>query len=124
METDSIKKGEKMDKITVVQVVAIIGGIVGLLKAIEYLCNFFKGGFTKALTPVMDKLDAMDKKIEAVDMNATKNYLTIALADAWKEDLPSVERERIHEEYEHYSKNGGNSYIHTEYERLKEEGKI
>lgn len=113
-----------MDKITVVQVVAIIGGIVGFLKAVEYLCNFLKGGFDKALSPVMEKLDALDKKIDAVDMNAHKNYLTHAMADAWEKDLPSVERERIHEAYEHYAAKGGNSYIHTEYQRLKEAGKI
>lgn len=113
-----------MDKITVVQVVAIIGGIVGFLKAVEYLCNFFKGSFDKALSPVMEKLEEVNHKVDTVDLSACKNYLTHAMSDAWTEDLPSVEKERIHEVYEHYAEKGGNSYIHTEYERLKEAGKI
>lgn len=117
-----------MDKITVVQVVAIIGGVVAVLKSIEYICNLIKGfadsWMEKAVKPIMDKLDNVDKKVDGVDMNACKNFLTRSLSDAWNEDTPSVERERIHEVYEHYTKLGGNSYIHTEYERLKEAGKI
>lgn len=67
----------------------------------------------------------LDEKIDEVQMDNCKNYLVqmIAKADSGQK-LSSVEKERYYENYDTYIKLGGNSYIHTETERLKKEGLI
>ena len=38
--------------------------------------------------------------------------------------IDEVEKERFYETYEHYTKLGGNSYIHDKVESLKKAGKL
>ena len=109
--------------------VAIVAGLVGFIKGIEYLCGKLGKAASKwlekGLEPVKKKLDAIDKKVVANELESDKTILVRFLADIKNgEKLTDIETERLHETYERYTQLGGNSYIHTEWERLREEGKI
>lgn len=84
-----------------------------------------------ALRRVIKKLfEPINKKIDDVDMNSTKNFLVRCIADIDKEGIDDVTKLRFYEQYEHYAKPkadgglGGNSYIKDEVERFKKEGKL
>lgn len=63
--------------------------------------------------------------IDNIQLDNCKNYLVQAIAKVQTgSELTAVERERYWENYDTYVKLGGNSYIHTETERLKKEGKL
>ena len=71
------------------------------------------------------KKEDLFKAINKVEMNNCKNYLvqTIAKVEDGMELTP-VEKERYWENYDIYVELGGNSYIHSETEKLKKEGKL
>lgn len=70
------------------------------------------------------KQDLIDE-INKVQMDNCKNYLVQAIGKMENgEVLSIVEKERYYENYDAYIKLGGNSYIHTETEKLRKEGKI
>ena len=116
--------------------VAIVAGLVGLIKGLEYL--FTKAGraaskwVQKELAPTNAKIDALgrrieevDKKVDASELEDCKNFLVGFLSDIkLGQRVAEVERERFHETYERYKALGGNSYIRTEVERLKKAGKL
>lgn len=65
----------------------------------------------------------LDEKIDEVQMDNCKNYLVQAIAKLEAGGkLSPVEIERFYENYDTYTKLGGNSYIHSETEKLKKEG--
>lgn len=67
----------------------------------------------------------LDEKIDEVQMDNCKNYLVQAIAKVEAGGkLSPVEMERYYENYDTYTKLGGNSYIHSETEKLKKEGLI
>lgn len=69
--------------------------------------------------------EPINKKIDQVDINATKNYLVARISELKNgEKLDDVQVERFVEQYDHYLKIGGNSYIKLEVEKLKNQGKI
>lgn len=110
-------------------IVAGVAGLVGLMKGLEYL--FGKIGRTatklleKGLEPVNRKLDLIEKKVVSNQLENDKTILVRFLADIKTgERLTEIEIERLHETYARYTANGGNSYIHTEWERLRKEGKL
>ena len=107
---------------SVIFLAGLIGGIKYLRKVLkESLTEMFKDQF-EAINP---KLDAMDGKIERVDMQSCKNFLVRFLADVERGDMTHLsEIQRFWEEYEHYLKEGGNSYIKEWVEKLKKEGKL
>lgn len=109
--------------------VAFIAGLVGLIKGIEYL--FGKAGraatkwLERGLEPMSIKLDAIDKKVASNQLENDKTILVRFLSDIKTgEPLTEIEIERLHETYTRYIQNGGNSYIHDEWEKLKKEGKL
>ena len=67
-----------------------------------------------------DLINAIDK----VQLDNCKNYLVQQISAADRRDLSPAEKERYWENYDTYIKLGGNSYIHSETERLKNEGKL
>lgn len=106
-----------------------IAGLVALIKGIEYLLGKIGRAATKwlekGLEPVNKKLDSIDKKVISNQLENDKTILVRFLADIKTgEKLTEIETERLHETYARYTDNGGNSYIHTEWERLKKEGKL
>jgi len=109
--------------------VAAIAGLVGFIKGIEYLIGEMSRAASKwlekGLEPINRKLDSIDKRVETNELESDKTILVRFLADIKNgEKLTDIETERLHETYQRYTQLGGNSYIHTEWERLKKEGKI
>lgn len=103
--------------------------LVGLFTGIGYLHKHLKDWITKSLK---DQLDSIDKKIEGlhariddVDMDSCKTFLVRYLSDIEKGNpLDEIEKERFWEQYQHYSKMGGNSYIRRKVDQLTDEGKL
>lgn len=118
-----------MESVTIGQIALIIAFIVSLIKGVEYLYTLASKTATKwlksCLTPIQDKLDAIDEKTDSIDLSGCKNFLVRFLADVEQGNkIDEVERERFYEVYEHYTKLGGNSYIHDKVEKLKKENKL
>jgi hypothetical protein len=118
-----------MENITVGQIGLAVTFLVGLISGIGYLHTQMKVWIAEALK---DQLKAIDNKmnelndhIDDVDMNATKNFLVARLADIEQgHPLNEIEAERFWEQFEHYHKIGGNSYIDMKVEKLKSLGKL
>ena len=67
-----------------------------------------------------DLINAINK----VQLDNCKNYLVQQISAADRRNLSPAEKERYWENYDTYIKLGGNSYIHSETDRLKKEGKL
>lgn len=67
-----------------------------------------------------DLINAINK----VQLDNCKNYLVQQISAADRRPLTNAEKERYWENYDTYIALGGNSYIHSETERLKKEGKL
>ena len=117
-----------MDKITLGQIAMAVSFLVALIGGIGYLHNQLKKWVSDSLKEqfeLMDKkIDALGEKVDAVDMNATKNFLVARLADIENDGLDEIELERFYEQYGHYHKLGGNSYIDQKVNKLKSAGKL
>lgn len=118
-----------MESITIGQIALVIAFLVAFIKGIEYLYVLSSKGaekwFKRLLKPMEDKLDTIDAKTNSIDLGACKNFLVRFLADVEQENkIDEVEKERFYEVYEHYTKLGGNSYIHDKVEKLKKENKL
>ena len=116
-----------MQDITLGEIGVIVAFLVALISGGLYLHNAVKKYLTAQLRTELDainnKLDCMDQSLISVDMNHTKNYLVRFLSDVEKgESIDEIERERFWEQYEHYSKIGGNSYIKVKVDSLKSKG--
>lgn len=108
-----------MENITIGQIGAILAYISVLGGSVAYVSKIVTKAVEKALKPLNDKIDKVDK-------NATMNYLVARLDEIEKgEKLEGVAKKRFIDELEHYTNDlKGNSYIHEEVERLKKEGKM
>lgn len=118
-----------MESITVGGIVACIGLLVAFIQGIKYLRTSIKDWMREALRESFDglngKIEALQTKVDDVDMGTCKNFLVARLAELEKgNDLNEIEKERFWEQYEHYSSIGGNSYIQRKVEELKAEGKL
>lgn len=107
-----------MDNVTLGQIRDIVLWIVAFSGGLATIIKVIKSTISKAFVPI-------EKKIDIVDLNATKNYLVARLAELKDgTGLDDISRERFFEQYEHYKKLGGNSYITHEVEILQREGKL
>lgn len=107
-----------MENITLGQISIWLAFAVALYGSVKFIVNEVTGAVNKGLEPI-------NAKIDEVDLNATKNFLVSQIRDIVKgEELDDISRERFFEQYEHYTKLGGNSYILREVEKLKKEGKL
>lgn len=118
-----------MEQITLGQIGLAVTFIVGLLGGIGYLKTHLQDWIRESLKDdfraMEDKICAVQNRLDDVDMGAVKNYLVSTLAIVEKGGwLDEIEKERFYEQYEHYSKIGGNSYIQRKVEELKKDGKI
>lgn len=118
-----------MENITVGQIglgLAFIAALIASVGGIgKFLTKVIKKAFATEMKPLNDKLDNLDSKIEDVDMNTCKNFLVARLAEVEAgEKLGDIGEERFWEEYQHYQKIGGNSYIKKKVEQLEREGKL
>lgn len=123
-----------MDNMTVGQLVGIIAGgiagLVALIKGVEYLWGKLRDAATKwlqhGLAPTNAKIDALNNKIDDVDLSQCKNFLVRFLADVEQgQPIDEVEKERFYETYRHYTEDlHKNTYIHDKVEKLRKEGKL
>ena len=101
-------------------VVALGGSIGAIVKAIKKALD---GLFTQQTKVITERLDKTDAAVAKLDM--CKNYIVQALSSAERGvKLTKEELIRLSEEYDHYTKNGGNSYIVEWHDRLNKEGKL
>lgn len=95
-------------------IVAIITGLVTLTVSIINLITNKKNV----------KKEDLIEQINKVELNNCKNYLVQQISATDRRELSQAEKERYWENFDTYSDLGGNSYIHSETERLKKEGKL
>ena len=107
-----------MEQITLGQIQSIILWLVSFSGGLFAIVKVVRSAIAKGFKPLEDKIDVVDK-------NATKNFLVTQLAEIKKgEMLDDISRQRFYEQYEHYIALKGNSYIKSEDERLRKEGKL
>lgn len=116
-----------MENITLGQISSIITFLVAFIGGIGILFNYIKKWlknlFKEELEPIKEQVATNNELIKEVDMNSTKNYLSKCFNDLRQgQVLSEANMQRIYEQMEHYTKMGGNSYIHKEFEDLKKEG--
>ena len=128
------------EQITLGQVSVALVFILGLLGALSKIKKILEDWTTKQVKPLIDSMnDSFKKDIDSLrsevndlknqvdrqDLENVKNYLVLFLADIDRNEKPNeIELARFDEEMKYYENNGGNSYIHRTYERLKTEGKL
>lgn len=96
-------------------IVAIVAGIKKALKAL----------LKEQMEEINKRMDKTDAKIDKVDYDNCKNFLVQILSQVERgEKLTTEEKIRLAEEFEHYTANGGNSYIKDWHTRLHDEGRI
>lgn len=108
-----------MEEITLGQIRDFMLWIIAFVTATFTIVKAVKKAIATGFQPI-------EKKIDKVDMNATKNYLVQQIGEidrnGWIDGAAKV---RFYEQMEHYEKDlHGNSYIHDEVNRLKKEGKL
>ena len=118
-----------MENITLGEIGIAITFLVGIISGISYLHKHLKEWIAQSLKEqldsIKDEVKGLHERIDNVDMQACKNYLVSFLSDAEKNELTDeIERERFWEQYQHYTEQGGNSYIKRKVEHLKSEGKL
>ena len=118
-----------MEELTMADIGLLVGYLVALISGIAFLLSKIKSWLKVALKdefePINKNINNMRDEVKEVDMNACKNFLVRSLGDIEKGvPLDEIEKERLWEQYEHYQKIGGNSYIKRKVENLQEQGKL
>ncbi len=112
------------------QLYLIIISIATFLNALTVIANFISKTkkpvnnivdkkFKEALEPINSKLNIIDERIDKLDKNQCKNYLTEFIEDVKNGVSKSdIQIQRATEVYDHYRKDlHGNSYIHDGWEK-------
>lgn len=113
-----------MEQITLGEIGIAVAFLVALISGLGYLVTQIKKWITKLLEQqfqeIYDRIDSLQKQMEVVDMESTKNYLVGFLSDVEKGAMiDEIQKERFWEQFEHYSNSGGNSYIKNKVEQLQ-----
>lgn len=89
------------------------------------LKKWIKKQFNDNVAPIKSEIKELKKTINRVDMSSCQNFLVRCIVDFENNDeISETEKQRFYENYEHYLKNGGNSYIKHKVEKLETEGKL
>ena len=118
-----------MEGWTLGQSAATIGLLAGLITGFGVITKLVGRTASKWLTanlkPILDKLDTIDRRLDAFDEDRCKDYIVVFLAKIDNGHQPSeTELERFYENYDRYTGLGGNSYVKTEVQRLSAAGKL
>lgn len=113
-----------MESITLGQMAAALAFIVAIIAGVKTLKKSIKEWLSAALKEEFDKLEKSNseilKRLDCVDIENCKNFLVTFLAELSRGEVKDeTELQRFWEEYEHYQKLGGNSYIRNKVEELK-----
>lgn len=107
---------------TFLNAVLVITNFIG--KARKPVDNVIDKKFQDALKPINTTLTAIDDRIDKLDKNQCKNYLTEFLEDV-KNDVPKsdIQIQRATEVYDHYINDLHlNTYIHDGWEKYMKGG--
>jgi len=131
-----LKKYERGGVSKLEQISIIIISIATFLNAILAICSFIgkvkkpvdnavDNKFKEALKPINEKLEMIDTRIDKLDKNQCKNYLTEFLEDIKNGISKSdIQIQRATEVYDHYINDLHlNTYIHDSWEKLMKGGK-
>ena len=118
-----------LEGITLGQVGLAITFLVGLATGLGYLRKSLKEWITQSMKeqidPLRDEVKGLYKRLDDVDMESCKNFLVRFLSDVEQgANIDEVERMRFFEQYAHYSKLGGNSYIRDKVDKLRAAEKL
>ena len=103
---------------TLLNAILVIANFIN--KAKKPVDNAIDKKFQEALEPIRNKLDVIDERLDKLDKNECKNYLTEFLEDV-KKGVPKsdVQIQRATEVYDHYINDLHlNTYIHDNWEKL------
>lgn len=118
-----------MEQITIGQVSIALVFIVGFISSVAYLKKHIKDWISMSLKDQFDglgkQIKTLEERMKVVDMEDTKNFLVRYLSDVERGvQMDEVEKLRFAEQYDHYLKMDGNSYIRSKVKKLQEEGKL
>lgn len=118
-----------MTEITLGQIAAAIAFLVALITGVVYLKKqleqVLKDAMKNEFEQINKKIDTLDGKVDKVDMQSCKNFLVQFLSNIEKGmTIDEIQKQRFWEQYEHYIKIGGNSYIKSKVDQFKAEGKL
>lgn len=89
------------------------------------LKKYISGQLKDEFAELNQRLDHIDGRLDTVDMEACKNYLVTFLSRVERDiAVDEIERERFWEQFAHYEKMGGNSYIKQKVNKLQAEGEL
>lgn len=116
-----------LDGITIGAIAVALTLITGIWKGFDFLQNKMEASIGRVVTekikPLEEKIDNLDRKVEDVDVNSTKDFLVARFGEIEaQKGTDEITRQRIYEEMAHYEELGGNNYIHARFEQLKKEG--
>ena len=119
-----------MESVTIIiSIATILNAILVIMNFIEKIKkpvdNVIDKKFQEALEPINDKLNTIDNRIDKIDKNECKNYLTEFLEDI-KKGVPKsdIQIQRATEVYDHYINDLHlNTYIHDNWERYMKGGR-
>lgn len=110
-----------MENITLEFVGEFVAFLVALVGGLGYLNRTLKGWLSKL---IREEFDGINQRLDRVDMESCKNFLVRSIPDIEDGTIDETEKQRFYEQYEHYLKMGGNTYIKHKVEVLQKEEKI
>ena len=117
-----------MDETTIISIATVLNAILVIMNFISKIKkpvdNAVEKKFEEALQPINDKLEIIDTRLDKLDKNECKNYLTEFLEDV-KNGVPKsdIQIQRATEVYDHYINDLHlNTYIHDGWEKLMKGG--
>lgn len=100
-----------MEQITLGDISNILAYVAGLGASVTAIVHFVKKAVEKLLVPY--------------GLDNAKNYIVPFIAKLERgEAISDIELERFHEEYSWYCDHGGNSYIKSRVDKLRDEHKL
>lgn len=108
--------------------VGLIGGIIAVRRNLKTMLTgllqdeltSLKNDIASVKNDLSKDISSIRRELSDVDMEACKNYLVRFLADVEQgKAIDEIELQRFWEQYDHYEKRGGNSYIHQKVEKLR-----
>lgn len=113
----------------IISIATVLNAILVIMNFVEKIKkpvdNVMDKKFQVALEPINDKLNTIDNRIDKIDKNECKNYLTEFLEDI-KNGIPKsdIQIQRATEVYDHYiNELHLNTYIHDGWERYMKGGR-
>ena len=106
-----------MENITLGDISKILAFIVALLGSVTYLKKVLTNSIDKTLKP-------LNQKIDGLELNSIKTDLVNFMCLAESGQASEEQIRNAYELFDRYNDLGGNSYVHSKWEKLKKEGKI